>query len=245
MANIAFALTTLQAIKSIFKRTKIVQAPTSRPMKVKKYSTIIFDLSGVLQDEKQAPAITMRLWPNNLEALRALKTLLRDPLLWELFRGTIDVHFYAEAMQRRYGFDANLITEAITTIPTQLPLLPWGLKILQTAKAEGYKVYLLTNIYPSAMQTFLAKHDFFSLFDGMMASCDVGLVKPEPEIYQTLMQRFNINPNEALFIDDRAENIAGAAKLGIDGIICRDTKKVFQLLVKNNVLSSPAPTQAQ
>lgn len=56
---------------------------------------------------------------------------------------------------------------------------------------------------------------FLHWFDGIVVSGRVGLKKPDPAIYQTLFERYDITPEEAFFIDDSARNIAAAAKTGL------------------------------
>jgi epoxide hydrolase-like predicted phosphatase len=238
MSIAAYFLCFIPIVKKFFRRTRIIQAPSSLPIHSKKYSTIIFDMSGVLIDESHAFKLTMKIWPGNLMALRALKTLVANPLTDEFNRGAIDTATYAQEAFKKYGFDPESITQAAVELPEQLPLIPAGISMLETAKNQGYRVYLLTNVYPTVIDKLQAKHKFFSLFDGIMASCDVGQIKPEPGIYQTLLARFSIDPTNALFIDDRKINITAAAALGIDGIVCVNPKKTLQLLIDNNVLAT-------
>ncbi|NQU53113.1 MAG: HAD-IA family hydrolase, partial [Bacteroidetes bacterium] len=61
-------------------------------------------------------------------------------------------------------------------------------------------------------------NDFFELFDGIIFSADVKLVKPELEIYHLLCDRYHILPAESVFLDDRIENIEAARMIGIHAI---------------------------
>jgi HAD superfamily hydrolase (TIGR01509 family) len=62
---------------------------------------------------------------------------------------------------------------------------------------------------------FLRKMPVYQYFDGEIISCEVGLVKPEKEIYSLLLERFCLDPAQTMFIDDRKENVVAAAELGI------------------------------
>lgn len=238
MSMFAYLFCIVPIARKILRRTKIVQSPLSSPMRSKKYSTIVFDMSGVLLDEAYAFNLTMKIWPGNITALKALKTLLANPLTDDFNRGIIDTPTYAEKVFKTYGFDPKEITQAALELPEQLPPIPAGIKMLESAKKQGYRLFLLTNIYPNVMEKLQAKHKFFSLFDGIMASCDVGQIKPEAEIYKSLLAKFAIEPTTALFIDDRKKNVTAAAQLGIDGIICANPEKTLRLLIANNVLSA-------
>ncbi|MFQ7503442.1 MAG: HAD-IA family hydrolase [Alistipes finegoldii] len=64
-----------------------------------------------------------------------------------------------------------------------------------------------------------APFSVYRLFDGEVVSCEEGTVKPEPRIYEILLERYGLDPAETLFIDDRAANIAAAEGLGIAGYL--------------------------
>ena len=59
-----------------------------------------------------------------------------------------------------------------------------------------------------------AQHDFFDLFDDMVISGAVGFVKPEPEIFQIMLEKVGRPAQECLFIDDSLQNIQQANKIG-------------------------------
>ncbi len=62
------------------------------------------------------------------------------------------------------------------------------------------------------------RFSFFSLFEGRVISCEVGLCKPELGIYTRLLERFGLDPNETVFIDHAPANLEAAAQLGIGTI---------------------------
>ena len=62
------------------------------------------------------------------------------------------------------------------------------------------------------------RYDFFNYLKGMVVSGDEKLIKPDPKLYYVLLDRFNINPEETLFIDDSAHNIDTAKLLGFETI---------------------------
>ena len=59
------------------------------------------------------------------------------------------------------------------------------------------------------------ERDFKGLFDGGVASCEVKINKPDPRIYQALLDKYQLKTDECIFIDDRADNIKAASLLGL------------------------------
>ena len=62
------------------------------------------------------------------------------------------------------------------------------------------------------------KLTFLKYVDGAVFSCDVKQIKPEPEIYRTLIERYHLEPEKSVFLDDRKENCEAAEKFGIHAI---------------------------
>ena len=87
--------------------------------------------------------------------------------------------------------------------------------LARTLKANGYPLYALTNFSSEKMALVRPRYDFFTLFDGMVVSGEIGIVKPDPAIYRHLLDRFNLAAEETLFIDDSGVNVAGAATAGL------------------------------
>ena len=86
------------------------------------------------------------------------------------------------------------------------------------AKEQGYRLFVLSNASSSFYQYFqrFAPLDYF---DGIVVSCDIHMIKPDVRIYQYLLDKYQLTPEESFFIDDMPENVAGAQKAGIRGAI--------------------------
>ena len=85
-------------------------------------------------------------------------------------------------------------------------------------KQLGYKLYVLSN-YPETMFEKHARHTaFMADMDGEVVSYQVNKVKPDPGIYQYLLEKYRLDPKECLFFDDRLQNTEAAEKMGITAI---------------------------
>ena len=83
------------------------------------------------------------------------------------------------------------------------------------ARNHGYGVYILSNA-SDAFYRYFPKFMPLSFFDGVFVSSDYHMLKPDEEIYRTFLARYGLAAEECLFIDDRAENVAGARKTGMN-----------------------------
>ena len=92
-------------------------------------------------------------------------------------------------------------------------------EILGQLKESGkYKIYALTNWSAETFPIALERFEFLSWFDGIVVSGAEMLRKPTPEFYNILLDRYRVNPAEALFVDDNYRNILAAEHLGIKSI---------------------------
>ena len=127
---------------------------------------------------------------------------------------------------------ANRVFEVQTCLDEWFTMLETNkttVQIMRKLKAAGYRLYYLTNI-PTDVMDELRQREWFSLFDGGIASCDVHLCKPEPEIFTTLMQTCHLAYDESIFVDDNKANAQAAYNLGITGILYKNPKSFTRAL---------------
>jgi len=87
---------------------------------------------------------------------------------------------------------------------------------IEELKIKGFKIYLLSNYGKSAFER--KTYSFLELVDGKVISYEVKAVKPEPQIFEALLSKYEIIAENAVFFDDMEENIIAARTHGINGI---------------------------
>lgn len=181
---------------------------------------IIFDIGGVLVNFHPVETLAqMNLSDDEIKTI-ANGTAL-NPIWSELDRGVLPKEevfkIMLEGIPSAYKKSAEVfLNEKIMQTVTSFD---YAESLVKDLKEKGYKIYLLTN-YPEFMFTehFKTTFTFSKYVDGMIVSAVEKFIKPDAEIYKRLLSRYNLNPEESVFIDDRLENIEGARKLGINGI---------------------------
>ncbi len=86
-------------------------------------------------------------------------------------------------------------------------------------KSAGVKIAILSNMQIDMLRMMRAKFDWLNEFDVQMYSCEVGLVKPDAEVYMQCLRRLGVAPVEALFLDDKQKNISGADDVGMQTLL--------------------------
>lgn len=194
------------------------------------YKNIIFDFGGVVVQFNPKDFLMDHFL--NKRAEEIVYELTFGSQEWQdLDRGTI-TREEGNATMLENAARVNRVFEVQTVIdewPTILRTKESTVHTMQKLKAAGYRLYYLTNI-PADIMDELRQREWFSLFDGGVASCEVHLCKPEPAIYTTLMQTCNLAYDESIFIDDNKVNAQAAYNLGITGILYKNPKSFERAL---------------
>ena len=122
-----------------------------------------------------------------------------------------------EAIEAMIGRDEPLrpyITRVMHNWVDLKKVLPEGLKTLQSCKAHGKKVYVLSNYADDAFAVVEHKYDFFNLFDAKFVSGRLKLMKPSEQIFQYVISATGHEPSRVLFLDDTPGNVEGALFCG-------------------------------
>ena len=193
---------------------------------------IIFDIGNVLAHFRG---------DNLLQDLglsgEALETVanatIRSGAMWNEFDRSVipdeEVIAGCVAKAPQYEKEIHMLFDNIRYIAKEYPHAQEWIKSL---KAEGYRVYLLSNYGRTAFEATSKELGFISLVDGMVISYEVKYVKPEPEIYQALFDKYNLKPDECVFLDDREENIRAAESFGMHGIVVQSKEQADEELRK-------------
>ncbi len=94
-------------------------------------------------------------------------------------------------------------------------------------RAAGYKTAILSNMHGDMVQHIRANGDWAKRFDCVTLSSEIGLAKPEPEIFEQCLKCLAVAAEQAIFIDDRDANIEAAIRAGISGI-CAPTPEALK-----------------
>lgn len=116
---------------------------------------------------------------------------------------------------------------------------PTMVALVDALRKQGYRVAMLSNTtVPRA--AFIRRQGVYSHFDPVLLSCEIGVKKPNKKAFTVLLQELGAAANDCLFIDDKAENIEAARRLGMDGILFSSFEELATELEKRSVFVTPA-----
>ena len=121
------------------------------------------------------------------------------------------------------------------------PALPGMTALVEELDAAGVPLFAITNFSGEFWPPFRAREaTLFDRFRDIVVSGDEKLMKPDPAIYRLALDRFGLAAEEAVFVDDNAANVAGAAALGIHAILFTDSGALRSELVELELLEQAA-----
>lgn len=194
---------------------------------------IIFDLSGVVFSEGLDVFIRKLSQKYNSD-FSDLKFEMRDGKLGTLYRinQISSCDFWGEII-KKFRIPENG-EELAKMWNSSYTVCDCAVKIILDLRRK-YKVYYLSDSVKERIDYLRNRYDFERWFEGGIFSHEVGFRKPNPEIYKMILRKFDLKPDEAIFIDDKEKNLHPASDLGMKTIIFENCEKLKQKLKENSV----------
>jgi epoxide hydrolase-like predicted phosphatase len=192
---------------------------------------VIWDLGGVLVRTEE---------PNPRKRLAARFGMTRNQIEGLVFggesgdkaqRGEISVGQHWEAIASKLGLTQEELDDFIVDF--------WGGDVLDTTLIDfirslqpEFKTGLLSNAFSDLRRMLTDVWEIFDVFDEVIISAEVGLVKPDARIYQLAVSNLGVTPTEAVFIDDFPHNVEGARAVNLQAIHFKSTRQTLDNLAE-------------
>ena len=185
-------------------------------------NTVIFDIGMVLAYFRGREMYEdMGITGEDFETIA--NATIRNPMWNEFDRGLISTEEIIEIFVKKAPQFRKEITAIYEMPKIMVRMYDYTLPWIRELKERGYNIYALSNwskpTYEACIDNSLS---FLKEMDGEIISFREHLLKPEREIYQLLCDRFDINPAEAVFLDDNIANVEAAMEFGLNAIHFKD-----------------------
>lgn len=179
---------------------------------------LVFDLGNVLISFKPSEFLDKKDYPESIKA-KILADIFGSKEWLMLDNGDINTNQAIDSIALKSTLSKeeiahifNLRTELIFPLDQNVRLLP-GLK------KQGFRLYFLSNFPLDIFEEVKNGYYFFKYFDGGVISAEAKSSKPDARIYEILMEKYNLVPNQCLFIDDLEVNVRAAEAAGMNGLV--------------------------
>jgi len=196
-------------------------------------NTVIFDLFQVLIDWQPDPFYTSVISDKNRLAYFLNEVMHKD---FGLFTDGVPVlKPVLSLLKEKHPDFSKELDMYIDNEYKMINVIDGTVDIAKELKSKGIKLYMLSNISIESVP-WLKSEPFFPLFDGAILSGEIDVAKPDPRIFQYLFDKYNVRPEDAVFIDDRLENTKAAEEAGLSSILFTNPENLKKELTRYNLL---------
>lgn len=192
---------------------------------ISKYTTVFFDWGGVIANDpgdEFLGDLIKSVGGSDAQVQEIFETYMK-----RFMRGQISEAEYWQELRAKYGF---AIHDSISDEFKKWRGLVANEDILSLAKelkADGLNIAILSNVIEPTYNV-IEQAGYYQLFDEVIASCKVGYVKPEKEIYEIALKRFNATADESIFIDDKQYCLDPAVAMGFKTILAQSPEQIIR-----------------
>ncbi|HEV4917029.1 TPA: HAD family phosphatase [Streptococcus pneumoniae] len=192
---------------------------------------IIFDLGNVLI-EWNKEKILSKICKNDLKYNLFNKFVFQSNLWIDLDNGKISLEFLENQLIDEMGHQyQDQIHELVWNWFNYVDLYDEVYELIKQLKKKNFQIYVLSNtssIFHILLDSVLSKVS--SVLDGYVISCEVKMMKPQKEIYLSLVNKYQLDIKDCIFLDDLEENVEAARTLGIKAFQIKERKEISNIL---------------
>ncbi|WP_078136117.1 HAD family hydrolase, partial [Streptococcus pneumoniae] len=189
------------------------------------------DLGNVLI-EWNKEKILSKICKNDLEYNLFNKFVFQSNLWIDLDNGKISLEFLENQLIDEMGHQyQDQIHELVWNWFNYVDLYDEVYELIKQLKKKNFQIYVLSNtssIFHILLDSVLSKVS--SVLDGYVISCEVKMMKPQKEIYLSLVNKYQLDIKDCIFLDDLEENVEAARTLGIKAFQIKERKEISNIL---------------
>jgi putative hydrolase of the HAD superfamily len=178
---------------------------------------IVFDIGNVLV--KWSPSdIVETLFPEEPDKEALTLKIFKSPIWYDLNLGKLKIDEAIQLYKNELPSHSKQISSLFEVVKESLIPLKGSFELLQKIHETGRPLYSITDNINEIMVYLRARYSFWDKFKGVIVSAEEGVLKPNPQIYQTLLIRYGLVASDTLFLDDFEKNVIGAREVGMHAI---------------------------
>ncbi len=186
--------------------------------------SVVFDIGNVIFYWNPEPVLKEFFQNTDMDYFTLRNGPFREYWL-DLDRGKVTEETIVQAISEETGVSAEQCRTLMDRLRHALILNRDTLQLIHRLKSKKIQLTCLSNISYSFWNYLKDHYSLWSLFDDLIISAEVHLIKPDPAIFHLLIQRLDVNADDIVFIDDRPENVESAASTGINTIQFVNTRQ--------------------
>ena len=182
---------------------------------------IIFDIGGVMFDDSTQNISDIL----NRDASELCKKVYGKSFI-DCLLGNQEVSNYIESFKNDSDYEIIKYILGKDNLHISYPLMKDNFDYISKLKDKGYSLYILSNISRESYEYVKNTIDIDKVFKGGIYSYQEKLIKPDRQIYELIVNKYNLNKDETMFFDDKQKNVDAACDFGIKGVLFRTIEDI-------------------
>jgi putative hydrolase of the HAD superfamily len=116
------------------------------------------------------------------------------------------------------------------SVPQSLIPKTETIELMYLLKSKGHSLFCLSNMHAASITYLEKNYSFLNIFEGVVISCKINMVKPDPEIFKYILSIYHLEPAQTVFIDDSPANIEAAENISIKTILFENAAQCLKAL---------------
>ena len=192
--------------------------------------TLIFDVGGVLIGYRWKEMFMYDFGLSDEDAEELGRRIFDDPIWPDFDRGAVDVDSLVEHYCEKHPDSAQYFKRLFYENDKMATEREAVWEKMAQLKDRGYTIYILSNYSEYLFKKHTGHLPFRKIIDGGVVSYEVGAVKPESEIYEKLLAKYDLDPAECIFYDDIKKNVEAARAFGIESHLVESEEELLKEL---------------
>ena len=179
---------------------------------------LVFDLGNVLISFRPSDFLDKKNYPRTIKS-KILSDIFGSKEWLMLDNGDINTQQAIDGIALKSTLNKEEITHIFNLRHEIIFPLDQNVRLLPGLKKQGFRLYFLSNFPMDLFEEVKTGYYFFKYFDGGLISAEAKASKPDKKIYETLLGKYSLVPEECLFIDDIEINVKAAESIGMHGLV--------------------------
>jgi len=179
---------------------------------------LVFDLGNVLISFRPSDFLDKKNYPGTIKS-KILSDIFGSKEWLMLDNGDINTQQAIDRIALKSTLNKEEITHIFNLRHEIIFPLDQNVRLLPGLKKQGFRLYFLSNFPMDLFEEVKTGYYFFKYFDGGLISAEAKASKPDKKIYETLLGKYSLVPEECLFIDDIEINVKAAESTGMHGLV--------------------------
>jgi putative hydrolase of the HAD superfamily len=187
----------------------------------------LFDAAGVLFEKNLAVGEALE---NELGLSKEAQLPIWNELHRKLSSGKLSVKDFFNKLSELFDIEPENIRDVfVQSFEDSFKPMPGMEELLAKLKSKGNKLAVLSDTTPLFNES-RKKFDIYKYFDKVFLSYEIGALKPDSKMYETVIKDYKLEPSDFLFIDDQEKNVLAARQLGMQAVVFENTNQLEKLI---------------